>query len=548
MKIAISQMNPRVGDVACNLKLILEAIKKAKAGHCHLLLFPELAIIGYPPRDLLNYSHIVDENLKALEKIKVESLGITVLIGYIEKNPSNSGKPYFNSVAVFQNGNLIKNYRKWLLPYYDVFEEERYFEPGNETVVFKVMGKNIGLTICEDLWNEPGFLPRDYAKKPIEALMAHKLDLLVNISASPFQLGKTQIREKLFQQVSKKIKAPVVFCNQVGANDELIFDGASFVITEQGKQMQAKAFEVDFQEWNLETKLCAVTHSLTTEAAMLVEALALGIRDYVEKSRLNTVCIGLSGGIDSSVVAALAVKALGPKRVFGFALPSKFNASQSLEDAEILAANLGITCQTISIETLFQEFEKQLTKTMGQSPKTLTLENIQPRIRMTLLMALANEGGHLLLNTSNKTEIATGYATQYGDTAGAIAVLGDLTKHQVYCLAQEINLGTNLGTEVIPQRVITRAPSAELRENQKDQDTLPPYDILDKIVESHIEQNQPLSPDSAPETPIQFIQLVSRLNAASEYKRHQLPPALRVSSKAFGMGRRIPIVGRKPSE
>ncbi len=544
MKIAISQMNPRVGDVACNLKLILEAIKKAKAGHCQLLLFPELAIVGYPPRDLLSYSHIVDENLKALEKIKVESSGITILIGYVEKNLSNSGKPYFNSVAVFQNGNLIKNYRKWLLPYYDIFEEERYFEPGNETVVFQVMGKNIGLTICEDLWNEPGFLPRDYAKKPIEALMPHKLDLLVNISASPFQIGKTQIREKLFQQVSKKIKAPVVFCNQVGANDELIFDGASFVITEQGKQMQAKAFEVDFQEWNLETKPCLVTNSFTTEAGVVIEALALGIRDYVEKSRLKTVCIGLSGGIDSSVVAALAVKALGPKRVFGFALPSKFNASHSLEDAEILAANLGITCNTISIETLFQEFEKQLTKTLGQCPKSLTLENIQPRIRMTLLMGLANEAGHLLLNTSNKSEIAMGYATQYGDTAGAIAVLGDLTKHQVYSLAQEINLGT----EVIPYRAITRAPSAELKENQKDQDSLPSYDILDKIVESHIEQSQPLSPGSAPETPIQFIQLVSRLNAASEYKRHQLPPVLRVSSKAFGMGRRIPIVGRKPSE
>ncbi|MBM4316928.1 MAG: NAD+ synthase [Deltaproteobacteria bacterium] len=545
MKLAIAQINPRLGDVTSNLRLLLENIAIAKTSGADLIVFPELSVLGYPARDLIVYSHIVDENLKALEKIKQESLGITIVVGYVEPNSSAFGKPFFNSAAVFQNGNKIANYRKWLLPYYDVFEEERYFEPGLETSVIEVRGQKIGISICEDVWNEPGFLPRMYQKDPVQSYSSQKLDLLLNLSASPFEIGKRKKRELVFRRVADKIKAPVVFCNQVGANDELIFDGGSFVVSSQGKKTQAKEFQTQLLIWDSngksEVRLCELAE---TDSKLLTEALALGIRDYVEKTPAKTVCLGLSGGIDSSVVAALAVRALGSKRVFGFALPSRFNASQSLEDAQKLASNLGISCQALSIETIFEAFQKEWKRSIATEPKTLTLENIQPRIRMALLMALANESGHLLLNTSNKSEILSGYATLYGDTAGAISVLGDLTKQQVYALADEFNSEK----EIIPRRIITRAPSAELRENQTDQDTLPPYEILDFLVQEHVEQERPLSSISGKGITAGVIQKVSKLSTVSEYKRRQAPPILRVTCKAFGIGRRIPVVGRKPSE
>jgi len=333
LKIAISQINPRVGDVALNLDLILHQIAQAKCSDCSLIVFPELCILGYPPRDLLEFPHIIDENLSALEKVREASTSLTTVVGYAEKNPSSFGKPLFNSAAVFQDGKKIANYRKWLLPDYNVFEEERYFEPGSEVGCFKVKDHNIGITICEDLWNEPGFLNRLYEKNPIDLLNSQKLDLVLNLSASPFELGKNIVREKLFLKASKKLKAPVVYCNQVGANDELIFDGCSFVTTESGISVRAKAFQPHLLIWDTEGYQPQPLLSELTESESLLEALALGIRDYLDKTPARTVCLGLSGGIDSSVVAALAVKALGANRVFGFALPSKFNASQILEDA-----------------------------------------------------------------------------------------------------------------------------------------------------------------------------------------------------------------------
>ncbi|MFM8315539.1 MAG: nitrilase-related carbon-nitrogen hydrolase, partial [Deltaproteobacteria bacterium] len=348
MKIAAAQINPRVGDIKFNLALILKQIDLAKSKGVQLIVLPELAILGYPPRDLLSYSHLIDENLEALQKIKQHSQGISVVVGYVERNPSPLGKPYFNSAAVFQNRNLIKNYRKKLLPSYDVFEEERYFQPGELGAVFEIQNKKIGLTICEDVWNEPGFIEREYDLKPLEDFKDVDLDLLVNLSASPFQLGKKEIRDQLFQLVSKKIGCPVVFCNQVGANDELIFDGGSFVVAPHGKCVVAQDFQSELLIWDEGTQQPSVLLPLRTESQTLIEALSLGIRDYVEKSGARTVCLGLSGGIDSSVVAALAVKALGPNRVYGFTLPSRFNASQSLEDAEKLAANLGISCRNLA--------------------------------------------------------------------------------------------------------------------------------------------------------------------------------------------------------
>lgn len=544
MKIAIGQINPRVGDVAWNLKLILDQTHKAKGSGCELVAFPELSLLGYPPRDLLDFPQIVDENLRALENIKEASSNICVVVGYVERNSSSTGKPFFNSAAVFYKGKQIANYRKWLLPYYNIFEEERYFESASETVCFKINNKNIALSICEDLWNEQGFVTRLYDKKPIDALSNLKIDLVFNLSASPFELGKNKTREKLFQQVSKKLKAPVIYCNQVGANDELLFDGSSFVMGENGKTAQAKAFEQELLVWDSENSKPQVNAPELTEAQSLLEGLSLGIRDYLDKTPAGSICLGLSGGIDSSVVAAIAVKALGPNRVFGFAMPSKFNAAQSLEDAQKLAQNLGISLRTLPIDRIYEAVKKELEPVVGHSLKTLTLENTQPRIRMTLLMAIANEEGHLLLNTSNKSEILAGYATLYGDTAGALSVLGDLTKHQVYELAKMINANK----EVIPRRILERAPSAELRENQADQDTLPPYDILDSLVVGHVEGLKPFTADVWPKIPPETLKKVSHLNSISEYKRRQLPPALRVTSRAFGMGRRIPVVGRKPAE
>lgn len=544
MKIAISQIDPRVGDVAWNLRLILEQIDRSKSSRCDLVVFPELAVVGYPPRDLLDFSHIIDENLEAIETIREASQGISVVVGYVERNSSKVGKPYYNSAAVLQNGKRVANYRKWLLPYYNIFEEERYFESGSEVGHFQLKNRNIGITICEDLWNEPGFLERLYEKNPTDALSKHKLDFVLNLSASPFELGKNKIREKLFNQVSKKLKAPIIYCNQVGANDELIFDGCSFVVSEKGKMAQSKAFEPELLVWDSDIISTTATEGEWTESQWLLEALTLGVRDYLDKTPAKTVVLGLSGGIDSSVVAAIAVKALGPSRVFGFALPSKFNASQSLEDAQKLAQNLGISFRSFPIERIYEVLKVELGQGLGHLPKPLTLENIQPRIRMTLLMAIANEEGHLVLNTSNKSEIFAGYATLYGDTAGALAVLGDLTKQQVYELAKTLNIQK----EVIPRRVITRAPSAELRENQTDQDTLPPYDILDGLVTGHVNRTKSLSTADFPGVTKENLEKVSRLNSSSEYKRRQLPPALRVTSRAYGMGRRIPVVGRKPSE
>lgn len=544
MKIAISQIDPRVGDVAWNLRLILEQIALSKSSGCDLVVFPELALVGYPPRDLLDFSHIIDENLEAIDAIRKASVGISVVVGYVERNSSPVGKPYYNSAAVLQNGKRVANYRKWLLPYYNIFEEERYFEPGSEVGYFQLKNRNVGITICEDLWNEPGFLERLYDKKPTSALSNHKLDFILNLSASPFEIGKNKIREKLFHQVSKKLKAPIIYCNQVGANDELIFDGCSFVVSEKGKMAQSKAFEPELLVWDSDIISTMADDAEWTESQWLLEALTMGVKDYLDKTPAKTVSLGLSGGIDSSVVAAIAVKALGPSRVFGFALPSKFNRSQSLEDAQKLAQNLGISFRSLPIERIYEILKVELDQGLGHPPKPLTLENIQPRIRMTLLMAISNEEGHLLLNTSNKSEIFAGYATLYGDTAGALAVLGDLTKQQVYELAKTLNMQK----EVIPERVITRAPSAELRENQTDQDTLPPYDILDGLVTGHVNRTKPLSTLDFPGVSKENLEKVSRLNSSSEFKRRQLPPALRVTSRAYGMGRRIPVVGRKPSQ
>lgn len=542
MKIAIAQTNPKIGDIPQNLKRILENSEKAKKLGASLVVFPELSIVGYPPRDLLDYPRLVDENLKALDALKAVN-GIAILCGYVEKNPEPIGKPYYNAVAFIENGEIKGRYFKHLLPYYDVFEDERYFEAGNEGLIFSLGGKKVGVTVCEDMWSRQGFIRRPYATDPLRHYEGKKIDVLVNLSASPFHIGKPEVRETLFKGIAKRVNASVVFCNQVGANDELLFDGSSFAVTENAVIARLPAFQESLQVIDTDSPQ-TLTPTLSCPEETYFEALKMGIRDYVVKCGQKKVCLGLSGGIDSTVVAVLAKEALGAENVLGVCLPTRFSSKGGLDDAIQLAKNLGISHKVIPIESYLTAFETGLKKEFTGKMASLTLENLQPRIRMTVLMAFSNETQSLLLNTSNKSEIATGFATLYGDTAGALGVLGDLTKREVYALAKWMNRSQ----EVIPVSIIARVPSAELKENQADEDVLPPYKELDTIVAQTMEEFR--DPRDIPKGTVssKSVSDFIRLHALSEYKRRQLPPVLRLSRHAFGMGRRFPVVSLKPFE
>ena len=545
MRIGLAQINPKIGDFASNTRKILKYIEDAKRLNRELLVFPELTIPGYPPRDLLDYPSFIEANLKSLGEVAKAARGITVICGFIERNVSRTGRPFHNSAAILQEGRIIATYRKQLLPYYDVFEEERYFDPGHEACVVQVGPTKVGVAVCEDFWNIDTFLKRPYAARPPEKLREARPDIVVNISASPFSLGKPDRRITLFQQGVAVVGAPIILCNQVGGNDELLFDGCSFALDAQGRPIaKGPAFEealVVFDTDGGQKAQPPVPAWPGSEPEWIALALKMGLHDYVRKCGASRVCLGLSGGIDSSVVAAIAVDALGKEAVAGISLPTRYTTSPSIEDAEALARNLGIVCRVVPIEGIFGAFESVCNNWFGHGSKSVTLENIQPRIRMTLLMAMANEEQRLLLNTSNKSEIATGYSTLYGDSAGALSVLGDLTKRQVYALARWINRSK----PVIPVRVLERPPTAELRENQTDQDTLPPYDILDDLVnQAIVEAKSPVQ--MMAESPSESVSTFSRLHGASEYKRRQLPPVLRISERAFGMGRRMPIAASTP--
>ena len=546
MRIGLAQINPKVGDFASNTRKILKYIDDAKRLDRELLVFPELSIPGYPPRDLLDYSSFIDANLKALEEVAKAARGITVICGFVERNASKTGRPFHNSAAILQEGRIAATYRKQLLPYYDVFEEERYFEPGHEACVVQVGASRVGVVVCEDFWNIDTFLKRPYATRPPEKLREARPDIVVNISASPFSLGKPDRRISLFQQGAAVVGAPIILCNQVGGNDELLFDGCSFALDAKGNPIaKGPAFEealVVFETGGGQVSPPTLPAWPSSEPEWIALALKMGLRDYVLKCGASRVCLGLSGGIDSSVVAAIAVDALGKDAVAGVSLPTRYTSSPSIEDAEVLAKHLGIACRIIPIEGIFGAYESVCKAWFGHGSKSLTLENIQPRIRMTLLMAMANEEQRLLLNTSNKSEIAMGYSTLYGDSSGALSVLGDLTKRQVYALARWIN---RTG-KIIPTRVLERPPTAELRENQTDQDTLPPYDILDDLVNQAIVEGKSPSQLTCASASSESIETFSRLYSASEYKRRQLPPVLRISDRAFGMGRRMPIAASTP--
>jgi NAD+ synthase (glutamine-hydrolysing) len=548
MRVALAQLNLTVGAFEDTYRKVQAAVARARQSGADLVVFTELATTGYPPRDLLNHDSFVqgsEDLLQAIAALSDDSLGI--VIGCVTRNTAGEGKALFNSAALCHRGVVAGRHHKTLLPTYDVFDEDRYFEPGRALAPFEFKGLRLGLTVCEEIWNDRDFWPkRLYPVDPVCELADKGADLLINISSSPFNLGKPALRAEMIRAEALKNGIPILYVNQVGGNDELIFDGQSIGFDGAGTLvLRARQFEEDFilcdvaprrSAWKAAPHVAPASDSPEEEA---YGALTLGLRDYVVKCGFRRVVLGLSGGIDSAVTAALAAAALGADQVTGVAMPSRFSSDHSVRDAEALAQNLGIRYETIPIDAVFQSYLDALRDVFRNRPADVTEENIQARIRGGILMALSNKFGALLLTTGNKSELAVGYCTLYGDMAGGLAVINDVPKTFVYRLARYIN--GREGRPVIPESSITKAPSAELRENQTDQDTLPPYDVLDRIVEAYVERHEDVEQIVASgigrEDAIRVISLIDR----NEYKRRQAAPGLKITSKAFGVGRRYPI-------
>ena len=539
MKIAICQTNPVIADFEHNSSLIIEASEKARLSGCSLAVFPELALIGYPPKDLLEKPAFIEENLRQLERLASRIEGIAILCGYVEKNPHSAGKELLNGVALLQDGRVTARGGKRLLPTYDVFDEARYFEPAQESLRFEMDGKRFGVTICEDIWNVGDYegVPH-YPLDPPGDLATRGIDILVNISASPYTLKKVSIRKEILERLSTRFQIPTLFCNQVGGNDDLIFDGSSMALDAKGKLiLEGKTFESDLLVWDSEKGYTEITKPPSVEEASIFKGLIMGTRDYMLKCGFEKTLLGLSGGIDSALVAVIAREALGSQNVMGVGMPSPFTSEMSREDAARLAENLGIRFEEMPITEIYETYKGALKGLFKGLEEDETEENIQARIRGNLLMSLSNKFGALLLTTGNKSEMAMGYCTLYGDMSGGLAVIADLPKTLCYRLARYINRDR----EIIPERIITRPPSAELRPNQTDQDSLPPYEILDDILEAAMVMNLGFDEIVAKgHDPVIVRDIMNRL-ASNEYKRRQAPPGLKITTKAFGYGRRYPI-------
>jgi NAD+ synthase (glutamine-hydrolysing) len=539
MKIAIAQLNFTIGDFEQNTIKILNVISKA-GNDVDLLIFSELALCGYPPDDLLHYSGFEQRQQHYLNKIIQATGECIVVLGALEKNLNKTGRPYFNTAYVLQNGKIIDKHQKSLLPDYDVFNEERHFERGELRHVTKTAKGNIAVTICEDIWHD---LPqRTYIKKPLsEMLSESEADFFINISASPFSIGKQSERLNLMKRRCKEHELTGIYVNQVGGNTDLIFDGRSFVMNSSGELCyESPAFEEDYHVFELD-KLKPVAKNQEYNSNRLIhEALVCGIRDYFHKNGFTKAVLGSSGGIDSAVVQALASKALGSENVTALIMPSEFSTQHSLDDAILLSKNLNNPYILAPIKDLNNSFLETMKQVYGETAFGLTEENIQSRIRGNVLMAYSNKKGHLLLNTSNKSELAVGYGTLYGDMCGALSVIGDIYKMQVYELAKWMNRNR----ELIPQNIIDKAPSAELRPNQKDSDSLPDYELLDKIIKCYVEEglsNKEIVEIGFDEKIVsQTIKMINQ----NEHKRFQAPPILRVSKRSFGRGRAIPLASK----
>ena len=539
MRIALVQTNPLVGDVAGNTARLVEHVRALRS-RADLIVFPEQSLLGYPAKDLLLRRELIRRNVEALQQLAAEATGCHVLAGFAEPNEAPHGRLLFNSAALLHEGRIVAVRRKQLLPTYDVFDEGRYFEPAGPQQPLELGGLKIGVTICEDLLWDQRFGRPLYDRDPTRDLAAARPDLVINISASPFTIGKHPWRIEHLGQRTRRIGAPLIYVNQVGGNDELIFDGASCVLGADGRVLaQLASFREDVLVFDAAALRADRREPVPQFPADLHDALILGIRDYVRKCGFREVVVGLSGGIDSSVVASLAAEALGPQAVLGVAMPSRFSSTHSVEDARQLAANLRIRFLELPIEPAHRAFEQILAEPFAGREPDVTEENIQARVRGVILMALSNKFGALVLSTGNKSELAAGYCTLYGDMAGGLAVISDVPKTSVYRLAEHIN--KRAGRQLIPQRVLTKPPSAELRPNQTDQDTLPPYEVLDAILERYEERLESRDEIVAAGFDPQVVDRVIRLLHASEYKRQQAAPGLKVTPRAFGFGRRMPI-------
>jgi NAD+ synthase (glutamine-hydrolysing) len=545
MKIALCQIDPIIGDFPYNTALILDATEQAEKAGCSLAVFPELSLIGYPPKDLLERPAFIKANLKALESLAAGVQGIHVLCGYVDRNPLNTGKALFNSMALIHDGKILKKGGKRLLPTYDVFDETRYFEPAPQSLLFELQGHRIGVTVCEDIWTMGDLegIPR-YALDPTEELAGLGMDIFINISASPYTLNKRAVRQRILEKISTHYRVTTLYCNQVGGNDDLLFDGASMVVDRTGRLiLQGKEFEPDLVLWESEKQYEEFKGPWPSEEESVLRGLVIGTKDYVTKCGFKRVLIGLSGGIDSSLVAVIARRAFGPENVTGVSMPSQYTAQMSRDDARTLARNLRIRFVEIPITEIFNAFTRNLAPVFKGLRPDETEENIQARIRGTLLMALSNKFRALLLSTGNKSETATGYCTIYGDMNGGLAVISDVPKTLCYRMAKHINRDE----EIIPARIISRPPSAELRPDQTDQDSLPPYDVLDGILDAAIEKNLAFDDIVALGYDPSTVSDVLRRIVVNEYKRRQAAPGLKVTSKAFGYGRRYPIArGKEP--
>ncbi|WP_135826378.1 NAD+ synthase [Halorussus ruber] len=546
LRIALAQQNHLVGDVAGNAERIERAVGRAKEADADLLVCSELALLGYPPRDLVERESVLDAQYEALDRLaSLTDDEFGLLVGFAERNPAETGRPLYNAAAFCHEGEVAGTTRKRLLPTYDVFEEDRYFERSDRTLVHDFRGTSLGVHVCEDAWNEPDVWERPrYDADPVEDLADAGADLLVNLSASPFYAGKGDERTDLMASHATDHGLPLVFANQVGANDEIVFDGRSFVVGPDGREVCRLAeFEADFAVCELRVGEATEPQSLAPVAPdrteQLRRAIRLGLRDYVRKTGFEGVVLGLSGGVDSSVAAALAAEALGPENVLGVSMATRYTSDASESDAAELADALGIEFAEFPIEETSSAFLDQLDGVLGDRPPSVTEENLQARIRGTTLMALSNELGGLVLATGNKSELATGYCTLYGDMCGAIAPLADCPKGDVYDLARRVN--DDWDSPPIPRRVLERPPSAELAPDQTDQDTLPPYDVLDDVLRRYVgEGATPEEIVAAGHDPEVVREILAMLHG-SEYKRWQAAPVLKLTRKAFGVGWRYPL-------
>jgi NAD+ synthetase len=554
MKIGFAQINPTVGDLRGNGELITRAYERLAAAGAELVLTPELAITGYPPQDLVLKSRFVPENLELLERLHARVGDTPLLVGFVDRNEGR-GKPFRNAAALLERGKPIRKTYKSLLPTYDVFDEERYFQPAESVEPFVVHGKKIGVTICEDIWTEH-YLPRPlYDCEPVRSLVEQGAEIIVNLSSSPFSLHKPAIRFEMVAGLAQAHQRPICYCNHIGGNDQLVFDGNSFAVNSAGKVIaQLAAFREDERVVDTDSSSVIEFHEGKIPEQIFA-ALSLGLRDYCRKCNFRSVVVGLSGGVDSAVTAVIAAHALGAENVTGVSMPSPYSSRGSIEDARMLARNLGIKLFEIPITDAFQVFKAQFKEVFKGMPENETEENMQPRLRAMTLMALSNRFGHLVLSTGNKSELAVGYCTLYGDMAGGLAVISDVPKTMIYEVARWINSDyakasgdrrdpPSLSPSVagiIPTSTIEKAPSAELKPNQKDQDTLPPYEILDQILHLYVEENLSARDIIARGFDEKTVRWVQRRVDLNEYKREQAAPGLKVTSRAFGMGRKMPI-------